>query len=147
MGRWFGYRPGYEDLCRIWIPADGVGWYAHIHEAMDDLQAQLKRMELANATPEQFGLAVRSHPASLIVTARNKMGTGRELPMKVGLAGRLIETTRIRMDSVQLGRNRKAAQDMAAAILARGIMPEDSAKGTIFRSVPVDMVRDFLRVY
>jgi len=147
MGRWFGYRPGYEDLCRIWIPADGVGWYAHIHEAMDDLQAQLKRMELANATPEQFGLAVRSHPESLIVTARNKMGTGRELPMKVGLAGRLIETTRIRMDSVQLGRNRKAAQDMAAAILARGIMPEDSAKGTIFRSVPVDMVRDFLRVY
>lgn len=147
MGRWFGYRPGYEDLCRIWIPADGVGWYAHIHEAMDDLQAQLKRMELANATPEQFGLAVRSHPESLIVTARNKMGTGRELPMKVGLAGRLIETTRIRMDSVQLGRNRKAAQDMAAAILARGVMPEDSAKGTLFRSVPVDMVRDFLRVY
>ncbi|MCQ4266875.1 Z1 domain-containing protein [Pseudomonas stutzeri] len=147
MGRWFGYRPGYEDLCRIWIPADGVGWYAHIHEAMDDLQAQLKRMELANATPEQFGLAVRSHPESLIVTARNKMGTGRELPMKVGLAGRLIETTRIRMDSVQLDRNRKAAQDMAAAIQARGIMPEDSAKGTLFRSVPVDMVRDFLRVY
>src|SRR5690554_7317246 len=65
MGRWFGYRPGYEDLCRIWIPADGVGWYAHIQEAMDDLQAQLKRMELANATPEQFGLAVRSHPESL----------------------------------------------------------------------------------
>lgn len=26
MGRWFGDRPGYEDLCRIWIPADGVGW-------------------------------------------------------------------------------------------------------------------------
>ena len=97
MGRWFGYRPGYEDLCRVWMPADGVGWYAHIHEAMDDLQAQLKRMELAKATPEQFGLAVRSHPESLIVTARNKMGTGREFPMKVGLAGKLVETTRIRI--------------------------------------------------
>ena len=33
-----------------------IGWYAHIHEAMDDLQAQLKRMELVKATPEQFGL-------------------------------------------------------------------------------------------
>ena len=41
MGRWFGYRSGYEDLCRVWMPANGVGWYAHIHEAMDDLQAIL----------------------------------------------------------------------------------------------------------
>ncbi|RBL71317.1 endonuclease [Pseudomonas sp. MWU13-2625] len=147
MGRWFGYRPGYEDLCRVWIPADGVGWYAHIHEAMDDLQAQLKRMELANATPEQFGLAVRSHPESLIVTARNKIGTGREFPMKVGLAGRLIETTRIRMDSVQLERNQKAGQDLAVSIMALGLVADHLSKGTLYRLVPVDLVRDFLRVF
>lgn len=147
MGRWFGYRPRYEDLCRIWIPADGVGWYAHIHEAMDDLQAQLKRMELAKATPEQFGLAVRSHPESLIVTARNKMGTGREFPMKVGLAGKLVETTRIRKDRDQLDRNRKAGQDMAAAIKSRGLAEEHPSKGTLYSCVPVDLVRDFLRVF
>jgi hypothetical protein len=147
MGRWFGYRPGYEDLCRVWIPADGVGWYAHIHEAMDDLQTQLKRMELAKATPEQFGLAVRSHPESLIVTARNKMGTGREFPMKVGLAGKLIETTRIRTDRAQLDRNRQAGQDLVAAIQARGLADEHPSRGTLYRSVPVDLVRDFLRVF
>jgi hypothetical protein len=147
MGRWFGYRPGYEDLCRVWIPADGVGWYAHIHEAMDDLQAQLKRMELVKATPEQFGLAVRSHPESLIVTARNKMGSGRELPMKVGLAGKMIETTRIRTDSFQLGRNRKAGEDLANAIVACGCSPEYPSRGTLYKSVPVDLVRDFLRAF
>lgn len=147
MGRWFGYRPGYEDLCRVWIPADGVGWYAHIHEAMDDLQAQLKRMELAKATPEQFGLAVRSHPESLIVTARNKMGTGREFPMKVGLAGKLIETTRIRTDREQLDRNRQAGQALMAAIKALGLAADNPSRGTLYRSVPVDLVRDFLRVF
>jgi len=147
MGRWFGYRPGYEDLCRVWIPADGVGWYAHIHEAMDDLQAQLKRMELAKATPEQFGLAVRSHPESLIVTARNKMGTGREFPMKVGLAGKLVETTRIRTDREQLDRNRNAGQDLVAAIRARGLAADHPSRGILYRSVPVDLVRDFLRVF
>lgn len=145
MGRWFGYRPGYEDLCRVWIPADGVGWYAHIHEAMDDLQAQLKRMELARATPEQFGLAVRSHPESLIVTARNKMGTGREFPVKVGLAGKLVETTRIRTDREQLDRNRKAGQALAAAIKLRGRKAEYPSRGTLYKSVPVELVCDFLR--
>ncbi|MGE0256845.1 MAG: Z1 domain-containing protein [Alphaproteobacteria bacterium] len=147
MGRWFGYRPGYEDLCRVWIPADGVGWYAHIHEAMDDLQAQLKRMELVKATPEQFGLAVRSHPESLIVTARNKMGTGREFPMKVGLAGKLVETTRIRSDREQLDRNRKAGEGLVVAIRARGLAEERPSRGILYKSVPVDLVRDFLRVF
>lgn len=147
MGRWFGYRPGYEDLCRVWIPADGVGWYAHIHEAMDDLQAQLKRMELVKATPEQFGLAVRSHPESLIVTARNKMGTGREFPMKVGLAGKLVETTRIRIDSEQLQRNRKAGDSLAGAILASSIPVDNLSRGALFKAVSVDLVRDFLRAF
>lgn len=147
MGRWFGYRPGYEDLCRIWMPADSVGWYAHIHEAMDDLQTQLKRMELARATPEQFGLAVRSHPESLIVTARNKMGTGREFPMRVGLAGKLVETTRIRTDRDQLDRNRQAGEALAAAIKASGLLPQHPSRGTLFSGVSVDLIRDFLRAF
>ena len=147
MGRWFGYRPGYEDLCRVWMPADGVGWYSHIHEAMEDLQAQLKRMELAKATPEQFGLAVRSHPESLIVTARNKMGSGKEFPVKVGLAGKLIETTRIRTAPVQLDRNLRAGRALAGAIVERGIVVERPTRGFLYKSVPVDLVRDFLRIF
>lgn len=147
MGRWFGYRPGYEDLCRLWMPADGVGWYAHIHEAMEDLQTQLKRMELAKATPEQFGLAVRSHPESLIVTARNKMGTGREYPVRVGLAGKLIETTRFRIDPGQLDFNLQQGKSLAASIKTSGISAKPGSKGTLFPSVPVDLLRDFLRAF
>lgn len=147
MGRWFGYRPGYEDLCRVWIPADGVGWYAHIHEAMDDLQSQLKRMELAKATPEQFGLAVRSHPESLIVTARNKMGTGKELPVRVGLAENLIETTRIVLDSSQLETNIRAGERLLAAAVSpqNAIVPRP--RGYLLSGVGVHLVRDFLREY
>jgi len=147
MGRWFGYRPDYEDLCRIWMPADGVGWYAHVHEAMEDLQAQLKRMELARATPEQFGLAVRSHPEALIVTARNKMGTGKEFPVRVGLAEKLVETTRIRADKDQLDRNRRAGESLAAEIMAQGILAQPRSRGQLYLRVPVDLVRAFLRAY
>lgn len=147
MGRWFGYRPGYEDLCRVWMPADGVGWYAHIHEAMDDLQAQLKRMELAKATPEQFGLEVRSHPETLIVTARNKMGSGKEFPTRVGLARRLIETTRIGNDTVQLGRNRVAGEALAEAIRASGRVPVSRSRGHFVEALPVELVRNFLNSF
>lgn len=147
MGRWFGYRPGYEDLCRVWIPADGVGWYAHIHEAMDDLQVQLKRMELAKATPEQFGLAVRSHPESLIVTARNKMGTGREFPMKVSLEEKLIETTRIVADDTQLKRNSTAGEALLDEMLSEGLEFERRSRGHLVKGVNVDRIDAFLSAY
>lgn len=147
MGRWFGYRPGYEDLCRVWLPAEAAGWYSHIHEAMDDLQAQLRHMELAKATPEQFGLAVRSHPQSLIVTARNKMGSSKEIPMKVSLAEKMIETTRIRIDEDQLLKNMKSGQDLAAAIAKQGLEGNPHPRGTLFNAVPVRLVLEFLRAY
>ncbi|OLP44554.1 Z1 domain-containing protein [Rhizobium oryziradicis] len=147
MGRWFGYRPGYEDLCRLWIPADGVGWYSHIQEAMEDLQAQLKRMELVKATPEQFGLAVRSHPETLIVTARNKMGSGKEIPVRVGLAGRLVETTRIKNDVGQLARNRSAGTALAKAIKASGVSLEERPRGHLFKGVSVELIRNFLNIF
>ena len=81
------------------------------------------------------------------MTARNKMGTGREYPVKVGLAGKLIETTRIRADSEQLKLNKQAGRDLAAAIKASGIGAEFPSRGTLFRSVPVDLIRDFLRAF
>lgn len=147
MGRWFGYRPGYEDLCRVWIPADGVGWYAHIHEAMDDLQAQLKRMELAKATPEQFGLAVRSHPESLIVTARNKMGTGKEFAVKVGLAENLIETTRVVLNAEQLRANKRAGERLLADASKAQHAMETRPRGYLIRKVDVRLITDFLREF
>ncbi|MER9641422.1 Z1 domain-containing protein [Mesorhizobium sp. M0239] len=147
MGRWFGYRNGYEDLCRIWMPTEGVGWYAHISEAMDELQLDLKRMELAKATPEDFGLAVRSHPETLIVTARNKMGSGQLIPMKVGLANRFIETTRLSSVEDTLRHNRRVAQAFVEELRAAGFVADVSTKvprGYLFREVSVALVRDFL---
>jgi len=147
MGRWFGYRPGYEDLCRVWIPADGVGWYAHIHEAMDDLQSQLKRMELVKATPEQFGLAVRSHPETLIVTARNKMGSSKELPVRVSLAEHLVETTIVAVNAEQLRINVRAGEKLLAKAHTKGIALEPRPRGYLLKNVSVDLIRDFLNEY
>jgi hypothetical protein len=147
MGRWFGYRPGYEDLCRVWMPADGVGWYAHIHEAMEDLQAQLKQMELVKATPAQFGLAVRSHPESLIVTARNKMGTGKEFPVRVSLEEKLIETTRIVAEETQLARNAQAGEVLLSGLQSDGLEFEPRSRGYLVRGAQVDRIDAFLRAY
>ena len=147
MGRWFGYRPGYQDLCRIWMPEDAQGWYEHIADSIEELRDEFRRMEASNATPEEFGLKVRSHPDNLIVTARNKMGTGESVAVKIGLASRLIETHALLRDSESLRTNREAAKRLAQSLGGAGF-PVSAAKrddfGWLMQEVPVDPILDFL---
>ena len=62
MGRWFGYRPGYTDLCRVWMSEEALSWYSHITEATEELRAEVRLMHDLGLTPQQFGLRVRAHP-------------------------------------------------------------------------------------
>lgn len=93
MGRWFGYRDGYEDVCRIFMTDDAFAWYSYIADATEELRRDFRAMERANLTPMDFGLRVRSHPTALIVTARNKMRASRDIPVNISLEGRLAETS------------------------------------------------------
>jgi Z1 domain len=98
MGRWFGYRDGYQDLCRIWLSPEAEGWYRHITLATTELKRDFRRMRQQRATPREFGLRVRAHPDTLIITARNKMATGMDITTSVqdvSLDGMGIETARI----------------------------------------------------
>ncbi|XPV75768.1 MAG: Z1 domain-containing protein [Desulfovibrio sp.] len=92
MGRWFGYRDNYADVCRIFMTKEARSWYTYISKVIEELRIEFLRMKNSRMTPKDFGLCVRAHPESLIVTARNKMRSGMKIPRKIGLEGRLVET-------------------------------------------------------
>ena len=150
MGRWFGYRRGYEDLCRVWMPEEAQGWYTHIAESIEELRDELARMQSVNATPKDFGLRVRSHPDTLVVTARNKMGTGRSLRVLIGLANHFVETAILRRDPASLQANRQAATTLAGQLRRGGFPPEQGEQvggGRLVRRVPVQFVDAFLLAF
>jgi hypothetical protein len=96
MGRWFGYREGYDDLCRLWIDKEVASWYVFIADATADLRNDLKEMRIAGLTPKEFGLAIRKHPGSMLtVTALNKSRAGQSVNMKVSLMNSSLETARL----------------------------------------------------
>ncbi len=90
MGRWFGYRPGYLDLCRLYTTEEIEGWYQHIAVATEELKREFKLMELSNLTPEAYGLKVRTHANGLSITAANKIRSGKK--MQVTFADTLAQT-------------------------------------------------------
>ncbi|MBF0887825.1 MULTISPECIES: Z1 domain-containing protein [Gluconobacter] len=99
MGRWFGYRPGYEDVCRVWLPNDSINWYKHIALASEELRQQITRMRQAEMSPRDFGLYVRSHPDSLMVTAASKMRSGEKVVLNQNLTGTLQESWLLPLDA------------------------------------------------
>jgi hypothetical protein len=147
MGRWFGYRPNYEDLCRVWMPEEAEGWYAHIAESTELLRAELRSMEAANATPADFGLKVRSHPDTLLITARNKLGSGEELVVSIGLGNSFVETAILRRDEHSLAANRRAAESLVRR-LAEDESPVTDAlpvsSGWLLQDVSVQPILAFL---
>jgi hypothetical protein len=90
MGRWFGFRPGYEDLCRLYTTTGLRGWYEDITVANTELLKDFDRMVEIKATPEQFGLRVRTHPDGLLVSAASKVQEGQKV--RLNFSGDLAET-------------------------------------------------------
>ena len=90
MGRWFGYRPGYVDLCRLYTTDELREFYSHITMATEELRQEFDMMADRGMTPSDFGLRVRSHPAGLVITAANKMRNG--TPMTVSYSADISET-------------------------------------------------------
>jgi hypothetical protein len=150
MGRWFGYRDGYSDVCRIWLTAEAEGWYRHVTDATDELKRDFARMRRQKATPIEFGLRVRTHPDTLLITARNKMATGINVVDEVrdiSLDGRLIETARLYADQQRNQDNLKVIDRFLSDLAYTQGNPEPSPNGGahLWRGVPASRIAELLR--
>jgi hypothetical protein len=147
MGRWFGYRDGYLDLCRVWLTEEAEGWYKHITRATGELKRDFARMKRMKATPSEFGLRVRTHPDTvLLITARNKMSTGMDVDQvwDVSLMGRMIESARLYSDKK---RNESNFDHLSRFLerLGSGAAPDGNA--VVWRHVAAETVADLLETF
>jgi len=144
MGRWFGYRPDYEDLCRVHLSPDSINWYAYIAEASEELRQQIKRMRRDGLSPKQFGLYVRSHPDSLLITAPNKMRDAKSIVLNVNFSGLLRESHALPTNPEINKKNEELITTFWRDGFG-GAIEEETDKGWLFRDVSVDVMVDFLR--
>ena len=141
MGRWFGYRPGYVDLCRLYTTDELRDFYCHITMATEELRQEFDLMATRGMTPSDFGLRVRSHPAGLVITAANKMRNG--TPMSVSYSEHISETiTFDRAHEVNHGNHERFSRFIAS--LGNPEVVEASGS-RIWRSVDAEQVADLLR--
>lgn len=144
MGRWFGYRPDYEDLCRIFMSNDSYSWYRHIAEATEELRTQIKRMRRENKRPKDFGLYVRAHPDTLIVTAVNKMRHTEKRNLRVSYDGKLKETHIIPASESKNNNNRILFKEFYEELSSFNDPHKDNTNSYLFRDIDSDRIHSFI---
>jgi hypothetical protein len=151
MGRWFGYRPGYLDLCRLYTTAELTDWFSHIADAGEELRREFDLMAESGATPRDYGLRVQSHPV-LMVTSRLKMRTARNLMLS--FSGQLVETVAFYRDRTRVQRNLDGFLQLVAKLSDPEVDPirlRDGARqqwtGYLWNNVPAEHIVEFLLGY
>jgi len=144
MGRWFGYRTNYEDLCKIYMSETMIDNFARIIEATEDLINDFKLMSEARKTPNDFGLAVKQHPESALqVTARNKQKNVQEFIFNMKLDGQAKETSWVPLDSEKKANNLIAIEEIIN-LLNQDTNHETVGNNILWRNVNKKVIIDFM---
>jgi hypothetical protein len=143
MGRWFGYRPGYVDLCRLFISRELNEWFCHITLATQQLRDEFDYMsDVAGSTPDQFAIRVRTHPGVLQISASNKIR--RAVEVRVSWSGRLVESYELSKKPDVIQRNFDATESLINSL---GAYNEAGRNFFLWNEVPLGSIKDFLRQF
>lgn len=145
MGRWFGYRPEYEDLCRLFSSPDLLTWYRDITDANEELREEFEIMALHHEVPERYGLKVRRHPSGLLITARNKMKHGTAVTLSFG--GTICETLILSIIPADVSANNAALEIFARSLGAPNSGHDEESARSVWSDVSASQVVGFLQSY
>ncbi len=150
MGRWFGFRSGYEDLTRIYTTAELEGWFSDLAFVEHRLREDIQVYESLGLTPYQVGMRIWQHPTMQVTSPlKRRFASSTTIAQSYSLA---LEQTfkfplrRLEHLAVQAEANRLAVRDLVARLGTPNPERTDS-KGPVWTEVSVEHVLDFLRNY
>jgi hypothetical protein len=114
--------------------------------ASEELRAEFKRMRAQKKTPQDFGLKVRAHPDSLIVTAQNKMRNANTVERVISISGESLETPRLKSNENVVRANKQTIERFFIALHDNGIVQHESGlRNPLWEAIPKRFVVSLLR--
>lgn len=148
MGRWFGYRPGYVDLCRLYTTEQLVNWYRHVTLATEEMRADFDEMAARNKRPVDYQLKVRTHSGMLSITSLSKMREHEII--QVGFSGEKIQTYQMLKDKQVVANNYNGLKQMLLQLPAPEVRTTINSKkvnGLFWTDINPDYIIEFIEAY
>jgi hypothetical protein len=145
MGRWFGYRPGYEDLPRVWMTNELSRAFRDMATVEAEIRYDIEEYARRQVTPLEFAVRIRQIPG-MAITARNKMLAATRCDLS--FSGEHVQTRRFfHRDRDWLEHNWVAGGTLVNHIHNHGVELQDGRGGMVFGGVPVGPIQEFLKEY
>jgi hypothetical protein len=148
MGRWFGFRPGYGDLPRIWMTDDLKSNFYRLGGLDREMRQLIEKSYSGHVTPEHFAPLIRIHP-NLAVTSRMKMSHSDVEQMRLSYGSTRSQTILFSRDKTWLQTNIDAAAGLVSAALASGskLEPSSLPRRHVLRNIDAALILKFLETY
>jgi hypothetical protein len=147
MGRWFGYRPGYADLCRLYTTEQLINWYRHITLATEEMKVDFDNMAAQNKRPIDYQLKVRTHPEMVAINRLQITSAGKMRDHEVILvaySGRLIQTFKFEKEPSIIKNNYKSFKFLLSTLLKPKI---EETNQLLWNKVESSKIVQFIETY
>ncbi len=148
MGRWFGYRPKYDDLCCLYISRINIQCFKAVVAAVDDLKDQFAEMQAKCKAPKDFGLMVKQSPdtleTALLVTSRNKMIHSQTVTYWISYGGTVADTSKLHKSIDVSRRNEQLCQSLVDGLAVNGLRFEKFGNRSVIRGVGKKEIAEFI---
>jgi len=148
MGRWFGFRQGYEDLTRIYTTHDLMRDFSDLAFVERQIREDILVYEDEGLTPLQVGVRIRSHP-TMIVTSRLKSRFAKTETISQSYSDKSTETVKFPLSQPEILKkqeeaNLKTLKDFLSDL---GTPNLDDDKGPVWSGVSAAKILTFIRKY
>lgn len=141
MGRWYGYRNGYEDLIRIWTTEGIARWFSELALVEQSLRDSIVELNRSGMRPDQMAIRLRAH-SELLLTSASK--SRQAVEVMGSWSGEHPQTVLLPLGDLRaLAANREAVERLLGIVGPAG----DVAGGYIARDVQPEDVVNFLSAY
>lgn len=154
MGRWFGFRPGYEDLPRLWMQDSLESEYRFLALVEEEIRREIRYLEQMGVTPRELGVRVRAHPGRLAIVSRAKMGAAKQV--ELSYSGKRVQTfifdtsegEDLEVGGSVLAKNVRAARSFVQTCdREAGFRRIEAKQRWLAREVESSVITKFLRAY
>ncbi|MEB3209694.1 MAG: Z1 domain-containing protein, partial [Synechococcus sp.] len=147
MGRWFGYRRGYEDLPRIWMTRELENAFRDLVNVEEMIRSEIIEITRMGWTPSEMAVRV-PQIASLSITARNKLVLENLEECEVSFYGTHQQTISFPINNEYHHANWAAGYELVqSALSSSDCCRETKGSSYLVRDVGYSHVLRFLRSY
>ena len=143
MGRWFGFRPGYEDLIRLWTTEDIQEDYRYLAGIEDEIREEIRKID----DPSVVAVKIRDSRKKLNVTSPNKMLNA--APDSINHDSKTYQVTVFEEQKDEiLSNNIQALESLISSIgSTQKALRENNNGSYLFEGVPADTIINYLKNY